>query len=192
MSRTRPWIVAVGASGGPGLGGIARLLASLPSPLRAIVLVVLHREWGKRTHLRSILAHACSHSVVIAEDGECLEPDTVYIGEPDQHLTLVARNFGKIIPDPGRQYRNRTVDLLLRSVAEYGGSKAIGVVLAGALDDGARGLAAIHEARGLTMVLTPEPKVMGMPETAIGFDGPIDVIGSPEAIATAILNAVRT
>lgn len=42
------------------------------------------------------------------------------------------------------------------------------------------------------MVLTPEPKVMGMPENAIGFDGPIDIIGSPEAIAAAILNAVRT
>ena len=193
MSRTRPWIIAVGASGGPGLEGIMRLLASLPSPLYAIVLVVLHRHWDQPSHLRSILARACDHSVVIAKNGEHLEPDTVYIGEPDKHLSLAGRSSGRLIPDPDRQYRNRTVDLLFRSVAEHGGSNVIGVVLAGSLDDGASGLAALLEAGGLPMVLPPEPwPAKGMPESAIGFDGPIDVVGSHEVIATAILNALAS
>ena len=64
----------------------------------------------------------------------------------------------------------------------------MGVVLSGALDDGARGLAAIHAAGGVTMVVTPnrDGRRCGMPENAIGYDGPIDVIGSPSAIAREI------
>lgn len=67
----------------------------------------------------------------------------------------------------------------------------IGVVLSGSLDDGSRGLAAIHEAGGLTMVLTPDPKpYRGMPRNAINYDGPVDVIGSPRVIAAAIIEGV--
>jgi two-component system, chemotaxis family, protein-glutamate methylesterase/glutaminase len=53
----------------------------------------------------------------------------VYIGEPSQHLILAARSFGEIIDDPKRLHRNRTVDLLFRSVAKNGMGWMIGVVL---------------------------------------------------------------
>jgi two-component system, chemotaxis family, protein-glutamate methylesterase/glutaminase len=49
----------------------------------------------------------------------------------------------------------------------------IGVVLSGSLDNGSRGLAAIHKAGSLSMVLTPAgPPDRGMPENAIKFDRP--------------------
>ena len=116
----------------------------------------------------------------------------MYIGEPSQHLTLAARSFGQIVDDPGQAYRNRTVDLLFRSVADHGGGRVIGVILSGSLDDGARGLAAIHAAGGLTMVLTPyHPARRGMPENAIAYDGPIDLVGASPEIARAIVEAVR-
>ena len=67
----------------------------------------------------------------------------------------------------------------------------IGVVLSGSLDDGSRGLEAIHHAGGLTMALLPEKgNARGMPENAISYDGPIDVIGNPQVIAAAIVQAV--
>jgi two-component system chemotaxis response regulator CheB len=63
----------------------------------------------------------------------------------------------------------------------------IGVVLSGSLDDGLRGLAAIHDADGLTMVLTPSlASGRGMPENAIDYDGPIDQTSNPRQIAHAI------
>jgi two-component system chemotaxis response regulator CheB len=69
----------------------------------------------------------------------------------------------------------------------------IGVVLSGSLDDSSRGLAAIQEAGGLTMVLTPSgPPQRGMPENAISYDGPIDLIGTPERIARGICMACAT
>src|SRR3954451_14788189 len=67
------------------------------------------------------------------------------------------------------------------------------VVLSGALDDASRGLAAVHDAGGLTMVLTPgRSPERGMPENAISYDGPIDLIGDPLQIAEGICAACRS
>jgi two-component system chemotaxis response regulator CheB len=84
------------------------------------------------------------------------------------------------------------VDLLFRSIVAHGGQKIVGAVLSGALDDGARGLAAIHRAGGLTMVITPHTdRFPGMPENAIAFEGRINVIGEPGVIAHAIVGIVN-
>lgn len=191
QDETPPWFVAVGASGGQGLSDIEALLVALPVPMRAIVLVVLHRLWDRPSNLRAVLARACLHPVLIADEGERFAPGTVYIGEPAQHLTLAARSLGAIVDDPDRVHRNRTVDLLFHSVARHGQGRMIGVVLSGSMDDGARGLAAIHAVGGLTMVLTPDLGAQrGMPESAIDYDGPISTIGSPQVIAAAIVSAV--
>jgi two-component system chemotaxis response regulator CheB len=189
---TLPWFVAIGASGSEGLRDIQDLLARLQTPMPAVMLVVLHRPWDQPTNLREILARCSKLPVVIAAEGERLEIGTVYIGEPESHLTLVARSFGEMIDDPKRLHRNRNVDLLFDSVATFAGGRMIGVVLSGALDDGSRGLAAIHKAGGRTMVLTPHlPVARGMQENAIDFDGPIDLIGGSVEIADAI-NALVT
>lgn len=186
-----PWFVAVGASGGEGLNDIKALLAALPPSIPAVILVVLHRSWDKPSNLKIVLERACSHQVLIAEEGNEFKQGVVYIGEPAQHLTLVTRSLGGMVDDPNRVYGNRTVDLLFHSVARNGKGHMIGIVLSGSLDDGSRGLAAIHEAGGLTMVLTPDPEPhQGMPGNAISYDGPIDVIGSPRVIAAAIVEAV--
>ena len=82
------------------------------------------------------------------------------------------------------------MDLLFKSVALHAGPRAIGVVLSGALDDGSRGIEAIHHAGGLTMVLLRSETYAGMPENAIAYDGPIDCIGSRDRIAEAIMAAI--
>ena len=150
-------------------------------------MIVLHRRWDHPTKLRQVLASACKLPVIIAAEGERLDMGKVYIGEPAQHLTLAANTFGKLAGDPERDYRGRTVDLLFNSVAAHAGRRMIGVVLSGSLDDGSRGLAAIHRAGGLSMVLTPaHPPERGMPENAIAYDGPISLIGEPQQIADGI------
>jgi hypothetical protein len=108
------------------------------------------------------------------------------VGEPGDHLALAARSMGKLIADEFRnQHRNRTVDLLFASLAKHAKGNAVGVILSGALDDGSSGLAAIHHAGGLTMVLTPadHAATSGMPHSAIGYDGPIDFEGGVGQIA---------
>jgi two-component system chemotaxis response regulator CheB len=190
MAKRRYGFVAIGASGAQGLRDISQLLNALPKELNAVVTVVLHRPWEKPSNLRAILAAASHMPVFVVSDGESLKPGVVYIGEPSEHLTLFSKSLGEITADPNRDYTNRTVDLLFDSVAKYAGERAIGVVLSGSLDDGARGLAAIHRSGGLTMVLTGTLNESGMPENAASYDGPVDVTGSPVVIAQAILSAL--
>jgi two-component system, chemotaxis family, protein-glutamate methylesterase/glutaminase len=180
-----------GASGAEGLLDLQELLSRLAPPLSAIVLVVLHRPWDRLSDLQSVLARSTELPIVNAAQGERFESGTVYIGEPAHHLTLAAASFGKLTSDPIRQYHNRTVDLLFHSLAEYGGNRIVGVVLSGSLDDGSRGLAAIHHAGGLTMVISSSSGNRGMPENAISYDGPVDVIGDAQHIAAAIRRAIR-
>lgn len=188
-----PWFVAIGASGSDGLRDIQDVLHALPPALDAVVLVVLHRSWDHSSHLVEILNRVSKMPVRVAWKGEKFAAGQVYVGEPSDHLALAANSFGQLVDDPERRYRNRTVDLLFRSVAAHGGPRIIGVVLSGALDDGSRGLAAINEAGGLTMVLTPTRSIeQGMPENAIAYDGPIDLIGSSLEIATGICEAVQS
>jgi two-component system, chemotaxis family, protein-glutamate methylesterase/glutaminase len=187
---TERCFVAIGASGKEGLDDIKALLAALRRPVPAVVLVVLHRPADRISALREILARSSHMPVVVAANGEKFETDTCYIGEPDEHITLASRSFAHLVEHRAAD-RNRTIDLLFKSIAQHAKRRMIGVVLSGSLDDGSRGLAAIKEAGGTIMVLTSANRAArGMPENARDFDGPIDVIGTPEQIAQAIGGAL--
>jgi two-component system chemotaxis response regulator CheB len=187
--RRLPYFVAIGASGSEGLNDISTLLGALPA-IPAIVMVVLHRPSGKISFLREILARNCRMPVVIATECEALISSTCYIGEPDEHLTLFDTNLAHLVPGFDGRLRNRTVDTLFESLAVHAGIRTIGVVLSGSLDDGSRGLTAIHAAGGITMVLEPGYKPRGMQQNAIDFDGPISFIGSAVEIAGAIVQVM--
>ena len=190
MAATPPRFVAIGASGTEGLADIQSLLARIHKPVPAIVMVVLHRPSDKLSYLRDVLARGSDIKIVVAAEAERLDQGVCYIGEPDGHLTLVDTHIAHLVPGGGHRLRNRTIDVLFASLASHAGARAIGVVLSGALDDGSRGLAAIHAAGGLTMVLEPGKKPRGMQRNAIDYGGPISKIGSAALIATAINRAI--
>ena len=174
-----PYYIAIGASGREGLCDLRDLLQALPARLPAIVLAVLHRPSDRISHLREVLARRSALPVMVPDENEQFQLGTCYIGEPAAHLSLAARSRVRLIEGPHNKYRNRTVDLLFSSVAAHVGTRGIGVVLRGALNDGSRGLAAIHLAGGITMVVgTRGTPAAGMPSNATDYNGPIDFIGS--------------
>ena len=186
-----PSFIAIGASGPEGMTDIIDLLHALPKPVPAVVMVVLHRPSDKASQLREVLGRACGLPVIVAEEAEGLAHGVCYIGEPAGHLTLVDRHVAHLVPDTNHGLRNRTVDALFNSLADHAGPRTIGVVLSGSLDDGSRGLAAIHAAGGVTMVLDPGLKPRGMQQNAIDHDGPISFIGTTEQIADRIDRLIR-
>jgi two-component system chemotaxis response regulator CheB len=169
MSQGSPWFVAIGASGSEGLDGIKTLLNLLQRPVQAVGMVVLHRPSGKISHLGEVLARKCGIEIVLADDAEILEEGTCYIGEPDGHLTLVDTHLAHLVSGAGNRLRGQTIDVLFESLAAHSGARAVGIVLSGALDDGSRGLAAIHAAGGTIMVLDPGRKLRGMQQNAIDY-----------------------
>jgi len=182
-------MIAIGASGHDGIRDIKDLLGRFDRTLPAVTLLVLHRSFDHASGLCDILAAASDLEVIVVDGAERLRTGCCYIGEPARHLRLLAHGCGETVADHRKQYRNRTVDLLFKSVARHAATRAIAVVLSGALDDGARGLEAIHHAGGMTMVVTPKGEP-GMPANAITYDGPVDCIGSTDEIAEAILRIV--
>ena len=125
-------------------------------------------------------------SVVIAEEAETLEDGVCYIGQPAGHLMLVGTRLAHLLPGSGNRLRGRTIDILFESLAKHAGNRTTGIVLSGALADGSHGLAAVHAAGGVTMVLDPGQKPRGMQRNAIDFDGPVSLIGTAAEIAVAI------
>jgi len=185
----KPLFVAIGASGSDGLKDISDLLEQWPENIKVVVMVVLHQASDQPSFLREILEKRSRIPIVIATEGQNLEVGICYIGEPAAILTLGEGCCVHLVPGSGNRLRNRTIDELFVSVAEHAGRRAIGIVLSGALDDGSRGLAAIHHAGGLTMVLDPAWKRQGMQKNAINFDGPISLIGTVTEITAVVAQA---
>jgi two-component system chemotaxis response regulator CheB len=186
--HTHPEIVAIGASAG-GLEPICALMRRLPADLPACVLVVLHRAPSVHSHLAGIIARNAHMSVLLAEEGAVLERGTCLIGSPDRHLTVTPDLRVHLAHDSF--YRAHNIDALFNSLARCAGARTIGVILSGALKDGALGLRAIRESGGVALVQSPSNATFPeMPQSAIAFDGPIDFIGSADALAEEICRRV--
>ncbi|MFM0038520.1 chemotaxis protein CheB [Paraburkholderia strydomiana] len=184
--------VAIGASGSEGFTDLKDLLAIWPPAMNAVIVAVLHRPSDRQSFLREVLQRTSRVPVVVAENGDRLCRGVCYIGKPDQPITVGPGRHALLLDGKGDRFRNRTIDLLFRSVAHDARAAAVGVVLSGALDDGSRGLAAIREAGGITMVLDPHDKPRGMQRNAIDYDGPISFVGNLPALAWALSRLTMT
>ena len=150
------------------------------------MLVVLHRPGDQVSYLREVLASK-SRMVVEAIHGQELLVATCYLGQPSEHLEVDELVHGKLLSDPRMSRRGRTIDDLFGSLARHAGPRTIGVILSGALREGAKGLAEIKQAGGITMVQSPEDaEFESMPKSAIAYDRLIDVIAPTTELARAI------
>jgi two-component system chemotaxis response regulator CheB len=159
-------ILVVGASAG-GVEALSRLCGALPADLPAAVLVVLHTSPQGPSLLARLLGRVSALPVHAAEEGMPLEAGRIYVSVPDRHLLL---RKGHLLVRRG-PYENRTrpaVNALFRSAAVAYGSRVIGLVLTGALDDGTDGLIAIKRAGGLSVVQSPDDAAWpSMPQQAL-------------------------
>jgi two-component system chemotaxis response regulator CheB len=182
-------IVAIGASAG-GVEALSSLLHLLPADLPATVLVTLHRPVSRESQLQQILARASGLPVVIAKQGEKLQPRMCYLGAPSLHLAVGPGLVARMVHDGF--YRGHNIDLLFTSLARNAGPRTVGVVLSGLMKDGTQGLAALKEAGGKALVQSPlEAHYDDMPRSAIEFDGPLDMVAPVHDLAREICRLVR-
>lgn len=157
-------LIVIGASTG-GVEALEQIVAKLPPSLACAVLVVMHV--GRESFLQEILARFSKLPVVNGEDGQALYRGCIYVAPAGSHMRL---RDSKISLDHGpRENRHRpAVDPLFRSAARIFRDRVAGVILSGALDDGAAGLFAIKSRGGVAIVQDPETAVCGaMPANAM-------------------------
>jgi two-component system chemotaxis response regulator CheB len=178
-------IVVVGASAG-GVEALSRLIASLPADFPAAVFVVLHVSPGGSV-LPAILGRAGRLPVTHAVDGEPIDEGRVYVAPPDRHL-LVEPGRVRVIGGPRQNGHRPGIDPLFRTAAWAYGSRVVGVVLTGTLDDGALGCRSIKARGGVTLVQDPDEAAYGsMPENAIRYDQP-DAVAPVDEIAETLID----
>lgn len=182
---TPPFLVAaVGASAG-GLEAFSSLLFGLHGEAPLAVVLVQHMSRTQPSLLPEILARRTTMHVAQATDGVQVEAGHVYVIPPDKHMTVIDGHL-RICPRPAGPW-SRQVDALFRSVAQYYRDKAVGVILSGALSDGAAGFVAIRAAGGITIAQLPEEaQTESMPRAAIAT-GDVDLVLSVQKIGEELL-----
>ena len=182
-------MVVLGASAG-GVDALARVVADLPADLGAAVLVVLHTGPTARSYLPAILGRAGALPAEQARNGAALEPNRIYVAAPDHHMVVLDGHI-RVVRGPHENGHRPAIDPLFRSAALSYRERAIGVVLTGALDDGAAGSAAISRLGGSVLVQDPgEAAFPDMPRHAIEADTPHAVLPL-EQLGAAVVGLVR-
>jgi two-component system chemotaxis response regulator CheB len=162
----------MGASAG-GHEVLVRLFESLPADLGASIFIVCHLASDAETRLPGVLTRAGRYTVKLAEHGEPIRRDTAYVAPSDRHL-LVKQGRVILSRGPRENHWRPSIDALFRSAAVAYGSRVIGIVMSGMLDDGTAGLAAIKQCGGITVVQDPAYATYPeMPATALA-NVPID------------------
>jgi two-component system chemotaxis response regulator CheB len=148
------YLIAIGASWG-GLSAVSEILAALPEDLDAAVVVAQHRRMDTADGgLAMILGLRTKLAVRDADDKEPIEPGHVYLAPPDYHLLVDGRHFA-LSTDEAVNFARPSIDVLFESAADAYRERAIGVILTGANDDGAAGLARIKARGGVAIVQDP-------------------------------------
>jgi chemotaxis response regulator CheB len=184
-----PLIVAIGAStGGP--PALATILADLPADLPAAVLVVQHMAEGFVEGLARWLDGVCPLPVVVAVDGERVQPGQVYLAPANQNLLLRPGYRLALLDPPLGQYHVPGVDVTFRSAAEVSRRHTVGALLTGMGRDGAAGLKILRDVGAFTIGQDESTSVVwGMPAAAQEADA-VDLELPLSAISQAIVTAV--
>jgi two-component system chemotaxis response regulator CheB len=161
-------IIVVGASAG-GLNALMELVKKLPSDFPASIFIVQHISPAAPSYLPRILNKDSAVECVHPKDGQKIEKGKIYIAPPDHHL-LLEKNSVLVKRGPKENRFRPSVDALFRSAAYNYGTRAIGIVLSGLLDDGTSGLWSIKRLGGTTIVQSPEDALYpDMPVNALEY-----------------------
>jgi two-component system chemotaxis response regulator CheB len=186
--HTTERIIAIGASTG-GTEAIKVVLQGLPADSPAVV-IAQHIPAAFSGAFTQRMDSQTAMSVCEPYDGQQIVPGHVYISPGDQHLMVDrdgARYLCRLSSGPLVNRHRPSVDVLFRSVAQSAGRNAVGAILTGMGDDGARGMKEMRDAGAATVAQDEASSVVwGMPGAAVKHGGVGEVVPL-ERIADAVL-----
>lgn len=159
-------IIGIGTSWG-GLAALTKLLGDLPTDFSIPMVVVQHRSRDSERLLVQLLQDATDLRVCEIEDKDPLVAGTVHVAPANYHVLIESGYASLTIEEPVR-FSRPSIDVMLISAADTYKAAAIGVVLTGANEDGARGLAHLVKRGGIGLVQDPKTaEIPIMPQAAI-------------------------
>ena len=191
MTATTNKIFAIGASTG-GTEALRRVLTCFP-PNSPGMLVVQHMPAQFTTSFAQRLDSLCDVRVKEAQDGDSVVNGQVLIAPGNYHMLLKrsgARYYVQVKQGPLVHHQRPSVDVLFKSVADYAGANALGIILTGMGADGADGLLRMKQAGARTIAQDEKSCVVfGMPREAIKA-GAVERIVDIADVAQTALNMI--
>jgi two-component system chemotaxis response regulator CheB len=147
-------LIVIGASWG-GLRALEALLGALPPEFATPVVVAQHRavDYGKGA-LAGVLARRSGRTVVEAGDKDPIESGLVYVAPSDYHLLVEPDGFA-LSTDDLVHHSRPSIDVLFDSAADVYADRLVAVILTGANEDGAHGIARVRRRGGITIAQDP-------------------------------------
>jgi two-component system chemotaxis response regulator CheB len=188
MLKTTEKVIVVGASTG-GTEALKDFLTALPLDAPGIV-IVQHMPENFTTAFAQRLDSICHISVKEAETNDTVIRGRALIAPGNRHLLLKrsgSRYYVEIKEGPLVSRHRPSVDVLFRSAARYAGPNAVGVIMTGMGDDGAKGMLEMKEAGAVTIAQDEDSCVVfGMPKKAIDL-GAVDKVLPLASIPGAVM-----
>ena len=192
MAATGPnssWLIVVAASAG-GLEPLLALLADLPPTLPAAVVIVQHRPAEGRSMLASVLARRSRLPVVGAEEGQSVQPGTVYVARPDAHLTVTGGGAFSYRDGTKICFVRSSANPLFESAAGVFDGRVIAVVLSGGGADATDGVQAVRSHGGWVIAQDPaSARHASMPTAAIAT-GMVNFVVPSHGLGAAVLSII--
>jgi two-component system chemotaxis response regulator CheB len=188
MIKTTEIVVAVGASTG-GTEALSVFLQSLPADCPGIVIVQHMPELFTKT-FSNRLNELCKINVKEAENNDTILRGHALIAPGNKHMLVKrsgAKYYVEVVDGPLVNRHRPSVDVLFRSTAQFAGANAVGIIMTGMGDDGARGMLEMKEAGSHTIAQDEKSCVVfGMPKEAIKLNA-VDKVLPLEKIAPYVL-----
>jgi two-component system chemotaxis response regulator CheB len=148
-------LIVIGASAG-GLEAVMNLFACLPKINKVPIVIAQHQDASSRSHFAELLGRRTSLTVVEVEDKFAIERDVIYLAPPGYHLQVESDCSFSLSADEPVHFARPSIDVLFESAAKVYQDSLIAVLLTGANEDGAEGLACVQKLGGMVMVQDPE------------------------------------
>ncbi len=188
LPKTTEIVISVGASTG-GTEALRVFLEAMPVDAPGIVIVQHMPEHFTRS-FADRLNDLCAINVKEAEDGDAVLQGRALIAPGNKHTLLRrsgARYYVEVKTGPLVNRHRPSVDVLFRSTALYAGKNAIGIIMTGMGDDGAKGMLEMKEAGAKTIAQDEASCVVyGMPKEAVKLNA-VDYVLPLEKIASHTL-----
>ncbi|MCX5806860.1 MAG: chemotaxis response regulator protein-glutamate methylesterase [Proteobacteria bacterium] len=189
MIQTTEKVVVIGASTG-GTEALKIFLEALPEDAAGMV-IVQHMPENFTRAFANRLNGLCRVSVKEAEDNDTVIRGRALIAPGNKHTLLKrsgARYFVEVKDGPLVCRHRPSVDVLFRSASRYAGKNAVGVIMTGMGDDGAKGMREMKDAGAFNIAQDESSCVVfGMPKEAIKLEA-VDKIVPLEGIVQLVLN----
>jgi len=190
--ETTEKVCVIGASTG-GTEALREYLEMLPADAPGTVIVQHMPEHFTRSFAER-LNSLCKCEVKEAEDNDAVIRGRVLIVPGNKHTLLKrsgSRYYVEVKDGPLVSRHRPSVDVLFRSASRYAGRNAVGVIMTGMGDDGAKGMLEMHQAGSYTIAQDEKTCIVfGMPAEAIK-NGSVDTVLPLQKIAGEVLKHTR-